>query len=94
MTLLETVVALAILGTIAVTFLSGLVTTSTAAYTTDERATAECLARSQMEWTQNADYTDNATGYSPTSVPGSKDYINYSVNITAEPLNTPDDGIQ
>ena len=60
-TLLETVVALAILGTIAVTFLSGLVTTSQAAFIADERATAESLAQSQMEWAQNASYVDEAT---------------------------------
>ena len=92
LTLLETVVALAVLGTIAVTFLSGLVTTSKAAITLDERATAESLAQSQMEWVQNASY--NATGYSPTTIPSSSDYTNYSVNITAEPLYDPDDGIQ
>ncbi len=91
-TLLETVVALAVLGIIAVTFLSGVVTTSRAAFTTDERATAESLARSQMEWVQSASY--NATGYSPAPIPSGKDYINYSANITAESLHDPDDGIQ
>lgn len=93
-TLLETVVALAILGTIAVTFLGGLVTTSRAAFTVDERATAESLAQNQMEWAQNANYTDNATQYSPAPIPAGKDYINYSANITAQPLHDPDDGIQ
>ncbi len=88
-TLLETVVALAVLGIIAVTFLGGLVTTSKAAFTTDERATAESLARSQMEWVQNASY--DATQYSPAPIPSGKDYVNYSTNITAEPLDT---GIQ
>ena len=93
-TLLETVVALAILGTIAVIFLGGLVTTSKAAFMTDERATAESLARSQMEQVINASY--NATGYSPASIPTGKDYVNYSANITADPLplHGPDDGIQ
>ena len=88
-TLLETVVALAILGTIAVTFLSGLVTTSKAAFTIDERATAESLAQSQMEWAANASY--NAAGYDPAPIPSGKDYIGYSANITAELLDT---GIQ
>jgi len=91
---METLVALAILGTIAVVFLSGLVTTSKAAFTADEQATAESLAQSQMEWVQNASYSYNATGYSPASIPSGKDYINYSVNITAEPLHNPDEGIQ
>ncbi len=93
-TLIETVVALAILGTIAVTFLNGVVITSEAAFTTDERATAESLAQSQMEWALNASYTVNATGYSPAPIPASKDYTNYSAVITAEPLNNPDNGIQ
>ena len=93
-TLLETVVALAILGTIAVTFLSGLVTTSQAAFIADERATAESLAQSQMEWAQNASYVDEATQYSPAPIPSGKDYINYSANITVEPLHDPDEGIQ
>ena len=91
---METVVALAILGAMAVIFLSGLVTTSKAAFTADEQATAESLAQSQMEWAQNANYTDNATGYFPAPMPGGKDYINYSAVIAAEPLHDPDDGIQ
>ena len=92
--LLEMVVALAILGTIAVTFLSGLVTTSKAAFTADERATAESLAQSQMEWAKNSDYVYSATQYSPAPMPSGKDYINYSATIAAEPLHDPDDGIQ
>jgi len=93
-TLIETVVALAIMGTIAVTFLSGLATTSKAAFIVDEQATAESLAQSQMEWTQNVDYVYSATQYSSASIPSGKDYINYSATITAEPLHNPDDGIQ
>ena len=92
--LMETAVALLILGTIAVAFLSGLVTTSKAAFTTDERATAESLAQSQMECVQNATYVFEATEYSAAPIPSGSDYTNYSANITAEPLHTPDDGIQ
>ena len=90
--LVETVVALAILGTIGVTFLTGAVITSQAAFTNDEQATAESLARSQMEWVQSANYS--TTGYSPATMPSGKDYVNYSANITSRSLNTPDDGIQ
>ncbi|MEE8419331.1 MAG: type II secretion system protein [Dehalococcoidales bacterium] len=93
-TLLEVVVALAILGSVAVGFLGGLVTTSRATLLVDERATALSLAQSQMEWAQNSSYTDNATSYSTAPIPAGSEYANYSVNITAQPLHNPDDGIQ
>jgi prepilin-type N-terminal cleavage/methylation domain-containing protein len=92
--LIETVVALAILGVIAVAFLSGLATTSRAVFIADERTTAESLARSQMEWAKDTDYIYGATEYSPAPIPGGRDYINYSATIAAEPLYSPDDGIQ
>jgi len=93
-TLIEAVVALAILGTIGVTFLSGLTTTSKAAFISDEQATAESLAQSQMEWVKNASYSYNATGYTSAPIPTVKDYLNYSATIVAAPLHNPDDGIQ
>ncbi len=92
--LLETAVALAILGIIAVTFLSGLVTTSKAAFIADERATAWSLAQSQMECAKSATYEYGVTEYSPAPIPISWDYTNYSANITAVPLHVGDDGIQ
>ena len=93
-TFIETAIALAVLGAVAVSFLSGLATTSKATIIADEQATAESLARSQIEWVKNADYIYDATEYSPVSLPSGDDYINYSVLITAEPLHQPDDGIQ
>lgn len=93
-TFIETVVALAILGVIAVTFLNGLTTASKATFIADERATAESLARSQMEWVKNTSYSYNATEYSPAPIPGGGDYVNYAAIIAAEPLHNPDDGIQ
>jgi len=93
-TLIETVVALAILSVIAVAFLSGLATTSRAVFIADERTTAESLARSQMEWAKSVGYEYDATEYFPAPIPSGKDYINYSATIAAEPLRTPDDGIQ
>ena len=93
-TFIETVVALAILGVIAVAFLNGLTTTSKSAFIADEQTTAESLAQSQMEWVKNASYSYSATTYSPAPIPSGKDYLNYSALITAEPLRDPDDGIQ
>ena len=55
-TLIETLVALALLGLITVAFLSGLATTAKATLIADERATAESLARSQIEYVKNQDY--------------------------------------
>jgi len=92
--LIETVVALAVLSTVAVTFLSGLATTSKAVFIADTQATAESLARSQMEWVKKADYVYEATQYPSAPISGDKDYLNYSVVITAQPLSNPDDGIQ
>jgi type II secretory pathway pseudopilin PulG len=93
-TFLETIVSLAILGTIAVTFLSGLAITSQAIFIADEHTTAESLARSQMEWVRNTPYVYDATTYSAAPIPGGKDYVNYTVAIAAEPLHATDDGIQ
>ena len=93
-TMIETVVALAIIGVIAVTFLSGLGTASRATVITDVRSTTESLARSQIEHAQNADYAYGATQYSAAQIPSGDDYANYSTMILAEPLHDPDDGIQ
>ncbi len=93
-TLLETVIALAILGVISVNFLGGLTTASKSAFIIDEQATAESLARSQMEWAKTTAYVYDATGYSPAPIPSDEDYIDYAAVITTEPLRTPDDGIQ
>ncbi|MBM4432708.1 MAG: type II secretion system protein [Chloroflexi bacterium] len=93
-TLIETLIALAILGVVAAAFLSGLTTTAKGTIIADEQATAESLARSQMEWVKKATYVYGATEYSAASVPGGKDYVNYSATIDAEALNSPDNGIQ
>jgi type II secretory pathway pseudopilin PulG len=92
-TLLETVIALAILGVVSVSFLNGLTTASKSVLITDEHSTAESLAESQMEWVKNSDYSYNAT-YSTAPIPDGKDFSQYSASILASPLHNPDDGIQ
>ncbi len=94
MTLIETLVALALVGTIVVSYLSSLATTIKATMVTDEQSTAESLARSQMEWAKKATYVSGATTYSAAAIPSGSDYSGYSANITAASLNNPDDGIQ
>jgi len=55
-TLIEVLVALALFGIIAIVFAGGLGTASRAVFTADIRATAESLARSQMEYVKNQCY--------------------------------------
>lgn len=93
-TLLETLVALSILAVIAIAFISGISTSSRNIYLADERATAESLGRSQMEWAKNYAYSYNTTSYPLAPVLDASDYNDYSANITAQTLHEPDDGIQ
>jgi prepilin-type N-terminal cleavage/methylation domain-containing protein len=92
--LLETLVALAILGAIAVTFLNGVNTAIKTTAVADEHTTAESLAQSQMEWVKRVEYVEEAAAYNPASLPGSSDYQDYSVTVTSEPLFDPDAGLQ
>ncbi len=55
-TLIEVMIALLLLGIIAVAFLGALATASRALIIADERATAESLARSQMEYVKSQAY--------------------------------------
>jgi len=55
-TLIETLIALGLLGMIGVGFLSGLATTFTAAMVSQERTVAESLAKSQLEYIKAHDY--------------------------------------
>jgi len=99
-TLIETIIALAILGIVAAAFLGGLATASKAILITDERATAESLARSQIEYVKSQDYINYAEpdhgDYELITTPDG-----YSVELTAvpidpytgEPLASPDEDI-
>lgn len=81
--LIEVVIAIAIMGIIAAAFMSALAGASRALFIADERATAESLARSQLEYIKSQDYSDNGTGYTTIS---STDYaITYiSENVTGQ----------
>jgi len=76
--LIETVVALALLGTIGVSFLGGLATTSSARITADERASAKILAESITEDFKKQEF---ASSYEFT-IPD--EFTGYSSNITIE----------
>jgi prepilin-type N-terminal cleavage/methylation domain-containing protein len=89
--LLEVTLAIALIGIIAVAFLIALAGASRAISIADERATAESLARTQMEYIKTVEYVPDATEYTPAPIP---DHPTYSVTIDAKPVHATDDGIQ
>ena len=101
--MLEVVIAIALLGIIAVSVLSALQTAALALISADRRATAESLARTQMEWVRYSDYDDDlAEGHPQYSLdPQIQGTLppDFSVVTTAIRLNkdvdpNDDDGIQ
>ena len=66
--LIEVIIALALLGIIAVVFLGGLATASKAILVADVRTTAESLARSQMEYVKSQNYSTDSWSYTVTSL--------------------------
>jgi len=88
--LIENVVALAIVAIIAVAFLSGLATSARATVVADEHTTAASLARSQMEdiKKQAYDSANNPPVYSLISgIPSG-----YTVSVSASRLDPENDG--
>lgn len=86
LTLIEVMIAIAFIGVIAIAFLSALSTASTVLIVADERATAESLARSQMEYVKNQ---PKSASYEP-SIPPAYEQAGYSATITPSdvPLRT------
>ena len=87
--LIEVLVALALMGILAVTFSNAFVTGSKALVQTDERETAKNLAESQMEYVYNQPF---ASSYSPAPI--SSEYPNYSADITTADITSRDGNIQ
>ena len=79
--LIETMVALALLGIIGVTFLMVLATTSNTRFIADERASARILAESQMENVRKQNY---AFSYDPVPIPD--EYASYSAVIDVDSM--------
>jgi prepilin-type N-terminal cleavage/methylation domain-containing protein len=95
-TLVEVVIAIALLGIISVAVLGALSYASTILIIADRRATAESLAKSQMEYVKNNDkspYDDDVT-HNPPQYVGDSSIIpaNYNVAITAVRLDPKGDG--
>jgi len=62
LTLIEVIIAVALLGIIVVAFFGALSTASKALFIADEQATAESLARSQMEYVKSQSYREAPLG--------------------------------
>ncbi len=88
-TLVEVLVAVALLGLISVNFLGGLSVASKGGSIVDERETAKNLAESQMECVKDQAY---AASYVPTPIPG--EYSGYSANISVSNIASKDGNIQ
>lgn len=94
MTLVEVLIALAILGVTAVTFLSGLTGNLKGTMITQEQTIAESLARSQLESIRNADYnTDDPPTYEIITIPPEEVTAGYAIIIAVELLDPEGDGL-
>jgi prepilin-type N-terminal cleavage/methylation domain-containing protein len=82
-TLIDVMIAIALIGIIAIAFLSALSTASTVLIITDERATAESLARSQMEDIKNQ---PKSATY-PSTIPPAYEEAGYNATIDTNLLN-------
>ena len=89
---IETIVALGLLGIVAVVFLSSIGTAANTTMVNDEQAIAESLARSEIEYIKDCSYQYSATEYPIDTALDITD--GWSVSTTAEALHDPDDGIQ
>lgn len=103
LTLIEVIVTLGLLGIIAVAFLGALATASHALIIADKHATAESLARTEMEYVKKQEYSvapwsyDSPSGTPPANPPDWWDdenphtlpdgYDNYSVNVNVTRLD-------
>jgi prepilin-type N-terminal cleavage/methylation domain-containing protein len=108
--LAEVMVAVALLGVVSVSFLSAIGTAYRAVFIADEQASAENLARSEMEYVKSQEYSvapwsyEIQVGESPSGeFPGwweehpstlPAGYESYVVSVTAEALHDNDDGVQ
>jgi prepilin-type N-terminal cleavage/methylation domain-containing protein len=103
--LIEVGIAIALLGIVAIALLTALATGSKALFVADERATAESLARAELEYVRNQDYKGAPWDYELPSNPPPPSWLwesrtlpdgydTYTVGVSAEPLHASDAGIQ
>ena len=79
MALIETIIALALLGIVGVSFLGGLATSSKARGIADEQTTGRILAESQLEYVKRLPYQ---WSYNASAMP--PEYYGYAASIGTE----------
>jgi len=101
LSMLEVVIAIALLGIIAVSVLSALQTAALALISADRRATAESIARTQMEWVRYSPYDnlleDGHPQYSPDpqiTLPPDYSVVTTAIRLNKDENPDNDDGIQ
>jgi prepilin-type N-terminal cleavage/methylation domain-containing protein len=87
--LIEVIVAVALLGIISVAFLGGLSTASRALLTADQLETAKNLAETQIEYVKGQPY---AASYEPAPIPS--EYAGYSATVDVSTITSRDGNIQ
>jgi prepilin-type N-terminal cleavage/methylation domain-containing protein len=106
--LIEVMLAIALMGVVAIAFLGALATGSKAIFIADERATAESLARTEMEYVRSQEYSAAPWAYElPSGTPPAdpptwwdpgnphalpEGYDGYTVNVSTERLDPKGDG--
>jgi prepilin-type N-terminal cleavage/methylation domain-containing protein len=102
-TMLEVVIAIALLGIIAISILTSLSAASAALIIADRRATAESLARTQMEYVKHSDYDNDLAEDHPeysldpqiqTTLPPNFSVVTTAVRLDHDENPNDDDGIQ
>jgi len=105
--LLEVMIAMLVMGLIGAAFLGSVFTATKTVFITDERASAESLARSEMEYVKSLRYDEESQTVAPwayelptTPPPWDENhslpegYEGYIVSVRADPLDFVDNGIQ
>jgi prepilin-type N-terminal cleavage/methylation domain-containing protein len=90
--LMEVALAMALMGVLAAAFLTALSTGSRAIFIADERATAESLARTQMEYVRQQNYDANLDHDPPQYDIISDIPDNFEISVSAERLDYKSDG--
>jgi len=93
LTLVETLVALAILGIVAGIFMMGLSVSSKSIMVSEKRVTAESLAKSEVEYIKNLAYDDTNNPPVYTVDPDLTLPTGYNISVSAERLDPEEDGV-